>query len=259
MRAVILAAGRGSRLGDLGADRPKCLVELAGSPLLERQLAALRRGGASPIGIVRGYRAEMLQPAGVACFDNPRWAETNMVMSLVAAREWLQDDTVIVSYGDIFYKATLVAALAQSAGSLVVAYDRDWSSLWARRFADPLSDAETFRIDATGRLLEIGARTRRIEDIQGQYMGLLKITPAAWLAIEQLLTALGPVASQRLDMTGMLSRLLAAGTVPISTLATRGQWGEIDSPSDIALYEEMVGSGDLGLEPVGSEGGSQGK
>ena len=45
MRALILAAGRGSRMGRLGDERPKCLVELAGHPLLERQVAALRRGG----------------------------------------------------------------------------------------------------------------------------------------------------------------------------------------------------------------------
>ncbi|HTV50130.1 MAG TPA: phosphocholine cytidylyltransferase family protein [Steroidobacteraceae bacterium] len=253
MRAVILAAGRGSRLGELGADRPKCLVELCGHPLLERQLAALQHGGASPIGIVRGYRAEMLRPPGVTCFDNPRWAETNMVMSLVAARAWLQEDTVIVSYGDIFYPASLVAALVASPGSLVITYDRDWSALWSRRFADPLADAETFRIDATGTLLEIGGRTGRMQDIQGQYMGLLKFTPAAWRAVEQLLDSLGPQACQRLDMTGMLSRLLAAGSVPVSTVATQGQWGEIDNPEDVALYEQMVRRGELVLEPLGLE------
>ena len=176
-----------------------------------------------------------------------------MVMSLVAARAWLQEDTVIVSYGDIFYPASLVAALVASPGSLVITYDRDWSALWSRRFADPLADAETFRIDATGTLLEIGGRTGRMQDIQGQYMGLLKFTPAAWRAVEQLLDSLGPQACQRLDMTGMLSRLLAAGSVPVSTVATQGQWGEIDNPEDVALYEQMVRRGELVLEPLGLE------
>ena len=50
--------------------------------------------------------------------------------------------------------------------------------------ADPLSDAETFRIDASGELLEIGGKTGKIEDIEGQYMGLLKFTPTAWTAVE---------------------------------------------------------------------------
>ena len=60
MRAVILAAGRGSRMGPMGNDRPKCLVKLDDRPLLDRQIAALRRGGVNEIGVVRGYRAEML-------------------------------------------------------------------------------------------------------------------------------------------------------------------------------------------------------
>jgi choline kinase len=75
---VILAAGRGSRMGSVGDDRPKCLVELEGRPLLDRQIAALRRGGANEIGIVRGYRAEMLNFPGLTYFDNragrkPTW------------------------------------------------------------------------------------------------------------------------------------------------------------------------------------------
>src|SRR5450432_4089757 len=126
MRAVILAAGRGSRMGPLGDERPKCLVELAGRPLLERQIAALRRGGVNEIGIVRGYRAEMLKFPGLWYFDNERWAQTNMVMSLAAAAAWLRAGPVIISYADIFYRSELVRGLADSAGALVISYDRAW-------------------------------------------------------------------------------------------------------------------------------------
>ena len=147
MRAVILAAGRGSRLGQTGNQRPKCLVELAGKPLIDRQMAALRRAGIEEIGIVRGYRAEMINYPDVFYFANNRWAETNMVMSLTCAAEWLRSGTVIVSYSDIFYRSELVRGLAQAPGQLVITYDQDWRRLWTRRFAEPLSDAETFRID----------------------------------------------------------------------------------------------------------------
>jgi len=108
MRAIILAAGRGSRMGHLAADRPKCLVELEGKPLIERQIAALRRGGVDEIGVVRGYRAEMIDFPGLSYFANERWAETNMVMSLAAAGSWLRSGLVIVSYADIFYRSELV-------------------------------------------------------------------------------------------------------------------------------------------------------
>jgi choline kinase len=248
MRALILAAGRGSRMRHLGDERPKCLVQLAGATLLERQVSALRRGGADEIGVVRGYRAEMLNFPGLTYFDNQRWAQTNMVMSLAAAGEWLRAGPVLVSYADIFYRARLVRELGQASGALVISYDRAWRSLWSRRFADPLSDAETFRIDAEARLLDIGGKTSRIEDIQGQYMGLLKFTPAAWSAVEALLARLEPAERDRLDMTGMLRRLLADAAIDIHACGTDGQWGELDNPQDAELYEAMARNGELELE-----------
>ena len=248
MRAVILAAGRGSRMGNLGDDCPKCLVELEGKPLMARQIEALRRGGADEIGVVRGYRAEMIDFPGLSYFANDRWAETNMVTSLAAAAPWLRSGPVLVSYADIFYRSELVRGLAGAPGQLVISYDRAWRRLWTLRFADPLVDAETFRIDAAGQLLEIGGKAARIEDIEGQYMGLLKFTPPAWSAAEVLLNTLDSPIRDRLDLTGLLRRLLAADALPIATFGTDGDWGEIDNPQDVVLYEDMVRKGELALD-----------
>jgi choline kinase len=255
MRALILAAGRGSRMGQFGEDRPKCLVELNGRPLIERQMTALRRGGVDEIGVVRGYRAEMIDFSGLSYFANNRWAETNMVMSLAAAAPWLRSGPVIVSYADIFYRSELVRGLAGAPGQLVVSYDRAWRRLWTRRFADPLADAETFRINAAGQLLEIGGKTTRIEDIEGQYMGLLKFTPLAWSAVERLLSTLDAPTRDRLDVTGLLRRLLAENLLSIGTFGTDGHWGEIDNPEDVTLYQRMIKEGELQLDDVlsGSE------
>src|ERR1700733_5504463 len=248
MRAVILAAGRGSRMGQLADDRPKCMVELEGKPLIERQISALRRGGVDEIGVVRGYRAEMIDFPGLSYFANERWAETNMVMSLAAAATWLRSGPVIASYADIFYRSELVHGLAGTPGQLVISYDRAWRQLWTRRFADPLADAETFRINAAGQLLEIGGKTMRIEDVEGQYMGLLEFTPPAWTAVEALLSTLDAPIRDRLDVTGLLRRLLTGKEFRIGTFATDGQWGEIDNPEDVALYQNMVREGELLLE-----------
>jgi choline kinase len=171
-----------------------------------------------------------------------------MVMSLAAAAPWLRSEPVIVSYADIFYRSELVRGLAAAPGQLVVTYDRAWRRLWTRRFADPLADAETFRINAAGQLLEIGGKTTRIEDIEGQYMGLFKFTPPAWSAVEALLSTLDEAICNRLDVTGLLRRLLAQNEVPIGTFGTEGQWGEIDNPEDVALYRKMVKEGELLLE-----------
>jgi len=258
MRALILAAGRGSRMGQLGDGRPKCLVDLNGNPLIERQIAALRRGGMDEIGVVRGYRADMIDFPDITYFANERWAETNMVMSLVAAASWLRSGPVIVSYADIFYLGELVRGLSGAPGNLVISYDRAWRRLWTRRFPDPLADAETFQIDAAGQLLEIGGKTTRIEDIEGQYMGLLKFTPPAWSAVETLLGTLEAPVRDRLDATGLLRRLLAGKNLPIATFGTDGQWGEIDNPEDVTLYQSMIREGELRLEDVLPSGGRTG-
>lgn len=246
MRALILAAGRGSRMGLHCSDRPKCLLELDGRPLIERQIEALRCGGMDEIGVVRGYRADMIDLPDVYYFENKRWAETNMVMSLTTAREWLCCEPTIISYGDIFYRRELVRKLAGAKGDCVITYDRAWQDLWHRRFADPLTDAETFRI-SSGRLLAIGGKTRSISEIEGQYMGLLKITPTAWHIIEDLLVELDPSRRDLLSMTELLSMLLNR-EFPVCTIGTTGQWGEVDSPRDLALYETMIRDGDLLLE-----------
>jgi L-glutamine-phosphate cytidylyltransferase len=75
----------------------------------------------------------------------------------------------------------------------------------------------------------------------------LKFTPVAWNAVRDLLDELDPHARDRLDVTGLLRQLLARG-FPVATLATEGNWGEVDSPSDLALYERMSKAGELALD-----------
>ena len=132
MKAIILAAGRGSRMGGLTDTQPKGLVSLRGKPLLEWQLASLRAAGIHEIALVTGYRHEALSPYGLPMFHNPDWRRTNMVTSLACAREWLQAEACIVSYSDIFYEANAVRKLMDSDAALALTYDPDWLRLWRR-------------------------------------------------------------------------------------------------------------------------------
>ncbi len=236
MNAIILAAGRGSRLGDLTDGRPKGLVNLLGHPLIGWQVAGLRAGGVARTAIVRGYRGEMMEGYADHLFENPRWSETNMVMSLAAAAPWLRQGPCIISYSDIFYPAELVRSLCEVHAPLAISYDLGWWDLWTARFGDPLSDAETFRLGEAGRVTDIGRKPTARTEVEGQYMGLLRIEPEGWSWIEALLAELGPDAD-RLDMTGMLGRLIAAGH-PVVGVPFSGVWGEVDSPTDLALYRD---------------------
>ena len=241
MDAIILAAGRGSRMGQNTDASPKCLTVLAGKTLLAWQRAALTAAGLDRIAVVTGYLAETLQAPDLTTFHNPRWSETNMVMSLTAAAPWLRRATCLVSYSDIVYAPDIPRALMATPGEIVISHDRNWLPLWSARFEDPLSDAESFQCDAAGRLLEIGRRQSKLDQIQGQYMGLLKITPTGWAAIEELLAGLPPADRDELDMTGLLRRLL--GSREIKTCPIEGRWCEVDSGQDLQLYQSKIQAG----------------
>lgn len=237
MKAIILAAGRGSRMKSLTDERPKCMVELRGKTLLEWQLAALRDAGISEIAIVTGYKRELLAEQGLIEFHNPRWAQTNMVSSLACAQAWLQDEPCIVSYSDIFYSPAAVQSLMTCKASLAVTYDPNWLALWTERFGDPLLDAETFRLNADDTLAEIGNKPRSVDDVQGQYMGLLRFTPEGWAEVVRLRSVLTPEQSDKVHMTNTLQQVIDAGRVPIQAVAYSGEWGEVDSAEDLFVYQ----------------------
>lgn len=236
MKAIILAAGRGSRMKNMTDDCPKCLVELRGKPLLEWQLAALHEAGISEIAIVTGYKRELLASRAPMEFHNPRWAETNMVSSLAYAQEWLQAEPCIVSYSDIFYDASAVESLMVSTAKLAVTYDPHWLKLWEKRFGDPLLDAETFRLQADGTLAEIGNKPQSVDEVQGQYMGLLRFTPAGWAEVVRIRSGLTSAECDRMHMTGTLQKVIEAARVPIAAIPYVGAWGEVDSVEDLETY-----------------------
>lgn len=241
MKAIILAAGRGSRMKNLTDERPKCLVELRGKPLLDWQLDALREAGINQIGIVTGYKRELLADRNLVEFHNPQWAETNMVSSLVCASEWLQAAPCIVSYSDIFYGAKAVKLLMDTPALLAVTYDPKWLELWTQRFGDPLLDAETFRLKPDHTLAEIGNKPESVLEVQGQYMGLLRFTPPGWAEFLRIRAALAPAECDTMHMTGTLQKVIEASRVSVAALPYSGEWGEVDSAEDLAAYHTPSG------------------
>lgn len=238
MDAVILAAGRGSRLGDITAQSPKPMTLLAGKPLFDWQCESLRQAGVDKISVVTGYGANAFDNFSGGRFHNPRWKNSNMVESLRQAEHALTQSSHIISYGDIAYQPEIVRELMASSSDIAISCDLDWYALWSERFDDPLSDAETFE-QVDGRLVAIGERTNDLGKIQGQYMGLLKITSTGWALISSFLKVLTDEQMCRLDMTSLLQGLIRSG-VDISVVNVRGGWVEVDTPADLRLYEGAI-------------------
>ena len=230
MKAIILAAGRGSRMKNLTDEIPKCMLEFRGKPLIEWQLASLRSAGINEIGIVTGYKKEITESFGLSCFHNEKWSETNMLYSLYQARDWLLSDDCIVTYSDIFYTENSIVPLLNTQADISITYDPNWLDQWSKRFADPLEDAETFNQE-NGWLTDIGRKPKSLDEIKGQYMGILQFSPKGWGQVEDFLAHL-PEGFDRLDMTSLLSKLIER-SVPIRTIATSDEWYEFDSMNDL--------------------------
>lgn len=239
MNGIILAAGRGSRLGRLTDDRPKCLLTVAGSTLLDWQIAAQRACAITNIAVVTGYGAKHIAVDGIVRFENPDWSRTNMVRSLARADSWLSTVPCVVSYADIIYPSSAVSSLVHSTDDLAITYDPNWLALWRARFDDPLSDAETFKRTPDGFLSEIGNKPTTVADVEGQYMGLLKFTPAGWNAATAYLDELEPTAVDRLDMTSLLRALLDRG-VRIRALPITEPWFEVDTERDWIVANDAL-------------------
>ena len=253
MKAIILAAGRGSRLASLTADRPKCMVALGGVPLIERHVETLRRAGADDIVIIGGYRADMLTLPGVRNEVNPDWDTTNMVATLLCAEGEFSDD-LIVAYGDIVYQQSVLESLLAADHDIGVVVDRRWRDYWEKRFDDPLSDAESLRLDAEGCITDIGEPVSDIDDIQAQYIGLMRFRGAGVAALRETAASLDrferPWMARRpirqAYMTDLLMEMILRGT-SVHAVPIDGGWLEIDTPEDHTLAEAILAGGEIQL------------
>ncbi len=238
---VILAAGRGSRMKGLTDKKPKCLLTLAGKTLLDWQLQSLRKAGVENILVVCGYQSHLLQ-GNYDTIKNSRWDETNMVQSLLAAYTKIHESTILLSYADIVYHHSHVEQLIQCKHDLCLTYDTQWQELWELRAEntsnDIFADAESFQ-EQNGILKAIGQRVTQLEDIQGQYMGLLKISPQGIELIKNTVENISNEEADKLDMTALLNLLLQKN-VEIHTIPVNGAWCECDTKDDIEKYENKL-------------------
>jgi len=249
MKVIILCAGVGSRLRPYTESRPKCMVEFCGHSLLDWQLASLDLCGLQNTILLGGYKSELLKQYGLEIVLNERYETTNMVHSLLQAKNaFLSGEDIIISYGDIVYEPRVIRSLVSSRGDLIVAADLSWNNLWSKRFDDPLDDAETFIMDSERKLLEIGNRPKRYDQIEGQYRGLIKIsknyTKRFLDMCDMYKSDYSDTDLESLSMTEILMYLISQGeAVDVST--TKGGWLEFDNVTDLNLYTKLQEQGKL--------------
>ncbi len=262
MKAIIVAAGRGKRLGRHTDELPKCLVPVGSRTILGWQLRALAAAGVDEVVMVRGYRADVLEagaraeaPAGMKLrfVDNREWETNNILLSLACAREELEGETLL-SYSDIIFTPAVTRALVAAGGDLDLVIDADFALIYEGRTEHPLEEGEVADLDEHGRVKRVGKKALPPADAVGEFIGLARLSAegSRWAATA-LDDALARYAGRDHEpyqraarfrnayLTDLLQELIDAGR-PLTPVLIHGQWREIDTGQDLERAAALVQS-----------------
>jgi L-glutamine-phosphate cytidylyltransferase len=234
MNIIILAAGRGTRLGNHN-NKPKCLFNIDGLSLIERNLVLFKEAGLHPI-LVTGYQKDKLSFLNLQTINNPDFLETNMLWSLYKATDYMNED-FIICYSDILVNIKLVEQMKNFNKGIGLIVDKDWLRYWKMRFDDPLDDAESLKISKKGNIISIGQKVNNIAEIEGQYIGFIKVSGKQRLLFKKILVdycenVQTSSLAKKAYLTDFLQYLIDKD-LDIKEISTHGGWIEIDSPSDV--------------------------
>ena len=246
MKAIILAAGRGTRMGKYTENLPKGMLLFENKTLIERQIETLRQAGIQDIAIATGYEAQKINYKNVKYYHNAAWADTNMVETLMCAEEFLDDD-ILVAYSDILYTKNLVKLCAESKCDIGVAVDSDWKKLWKLRYGKVDFDLESLTVK-NGLVTELGKEIETSENLDYRYIGLIKYSKKG---IDILKNIYNERKSQNLNwtqsgkefkkgyMTDILAEIINAGN-EVNAVAVKGNWIEFDTEKDYEIISIKV-------------------
>jgi phosphoenolpyruvate phosphomutase len=237
--AVVLAASRGAALGPLTEDRPKCMLDVRGRPLLHRLVATLREGGIRRIAVVRGYRKDAIDLAQIDAIDNDAYETTGEAASLACAAERLAG-TCVIAYGDMLFRRYMLDNLIATEGDVVLAVDALWKDDRGRtrtRFRDLVAATRKFTgsylDEEPVSMIEIGNDLDR-ERVAGEWIGLAKLSAEGAKLVRAELAAMereGALATAGLPE--LFNRLVARGAAP-RILYVTGHWLDVDDAFDLA-------------------------
>ncbi len=239
MIAIILAAGKGSRLYPYTKNKPKCLVRYQNKSIISHQLNIFKMTKIEKIYLVSGYKSSKINFNTIIKKKNDKYKNTNMVFSLFKFSNLFDGKKdIIISYGDIIFKKSVIKKLIDEQNSLSTIVDLSWYSYWKKRFKNPLNDAETLKTDKNHFITEIGKKTKSYNNIKGQYIGLIKIRKEISKKVLRIWQSLQKKKNinqiNNLFLTDFL-RILISKKVKLKAVYTRRGWLEFDQPSDLKI------------------------
>ena len=244
-KAIILAASRGTELGDLTEDRPKCMVDVRGQPLLRRLATTFNQAHIRKISVVRGYKKSAVNLPSIDFRDNDDFNATGEVSSLAHAQDQLNGECIF-SYGDILFRHYVLDQLLETKGDIVLVAD----AMWQNRDADPqsrLRDLVRCREPFSTKYLDeeevavtdIG-HDFAADQIQGEWIGLAKFSEKGSERVKFEISAMQKDGTARqASMIDLFGRLLKAGE-DIRVIYISGHWLDIDNADDLADAQKFL-------------------
>ena len=245
MKAIIIAAGMGSRMHHLTEELPKCMLKFGGKPLIERQIETLTSCDISDISVVKGYKEEKITFPGLKYYINDNYENNNILNSLFYAEEEM-DDEIVISYSDILYEKEVVERLLESRKDISIVVDIEWRQYYEDRKDHPIVEAENVIFDAENKVVEIGKILTEKHDVHGEFIGMMKLTKRGTDIFKRNFHRakdlfwekpfVRAATFEKAYLTDMLQDLVLLGVDVHCVIIKRG-WKEIDTVED---YEKAL-------------------
>jgi choline kinase len=238
MKALILAAGRGTRMRSIHGDHPKCLIRFDGgkSTILDHQITSLLSAGVVDIGIVVGYEKDQIIQHVVKnhrshhrfCFiENPAFAKTNNIYSFWLAQTWLNGEAFICLNGDVVFDPRILIPAVESAAPITMIVDPKWRD-------------ETMKVIISGnRVIRMNKQIVQSE-FSGTYIGITTFAAGAQEGLFAKVYRLVQTGNENEFFNIAVQQLADEGVHVGFTNTDDLPWAEIDDPDDLAFAKLHV-------------------
>ena len=239
-KALIIAAGLGSRLKKHTKNLPKCMLDFGGKTLLQRQLDSYKKCGIKDISIIRGYKKEKINYKGIKYFENTDY-ENNNVLNSVFYAEKVINGNIIISYSDILFDPSVVQRALDSVHDISVVVDIDWRGYYVGRKDHPISEAENVIFNSNNEVEKIGKINTGKEEVHGEFIGMIKLSNRGADLFKQHFNRLKKIywnkpfqrakIFQKAYLTDLIQELVDIG-VKVHCVIIESGWKEIDTVED---------------------------
>ena len=239
-KALVIAAGLGSRLKKHTKNLPKCMLDFGGKTLLQRQIDAYKKNSIKDIAVIKGYKKEKINYKGIKYFENTDFKNNNILNSIFYAEDFINGN-IIISYSDILFDSTVVKRTLQSNHDISVVVDIDWRGYYVGRKDHPISEAENVIFNSDNKVEKIGKINTGNEEVHGEFIGMIKLSSRGCEIFKEHFHRLKKlywnkpfqraVIFQKAYLTDFIQELVDIG-IKVHCVIIESGWKEIDTVED---------------------------